>query len=148
MKYNTEIDINLPLDKVVTLFDNPDHLKKWQPTLLSFSMISGELGQPGSKVKLVYKRGKKGRLTMIETLIKHDLPEELLATYEAPGVLNHQKNTFIDLGNGKTRWQSVTEFKFSGTMKVVAFLLGKKGFQKETMKFHQLFKDFAESNPE
>ena len=130
--------------QVVALFDNPENLKKWQPTLLSYSLIEGEAGKAGAKTKLVYKRGKKGQMAMIETIIEHNLPESFVAIYEAGGVFNEQKNSFIDLGNGKTRWQSQTLFKFKGVMKLIVLLIGKKGFQKETMKFHQLFKDFSE----
>lgn len=146
MEYTTEIDINLPVNQVVELFENPDNLKKWQPTLLSRTLIEGEVGKAGTKSQLVYKRGKKGQMLMTETIVKHNLPEEFIATYEAGGVFNQQKNTFVDLGNGTTKWKSDTEFRFAGMMKLVALLLGKKGFQKETMKFHQLFKDFAEGN--
>ncbi len=146
MEYTTEIEINLPVDRVVELFENPDNLKKWQPTLLSRTLIEGEEGKVGTKAQLVYKRGKKGQMLMTETVLEHNLPTAFTATYEAGGVFNQQKNTFIDLGNGTTKWQSATEFRFAGMMKLVALLLGKKGFQKETMKFHQLFKDFAEGN--
>lgn len=146
MEYTTEIEINLPVNQVVELFENPDNLKKWQPTLLSRTLIEGEVGKAGTKAQLVYKRGKKGQMLMTETVVEHNLPEAFTATYEAGGVFNQQKNTFVDLGNGKTKWKSETEFRFAGMMKLVALLLGKKGFQKETMKFHQLFKDFAEEN--
>ena len=36
MKYQNEIEINLPLNRVIELFDNPDNLKRWQPGLESF----------------------------------------------------------------------------------------------------------------
>lgn len=143
MKYTTQIDINLPLDKVIELFDNPDNLKHWQPTLVSFEHMSGEAGQPGAKSKLIYQMGKR-KVVMIETISKRNLPEEFTATYDANGVYNVQKNTFVVVDDTTTRWQSHTEFKFSGMMKIIAFFMGSKGFQKETMKFHQQFKDFAE----
>lgn len=144
MEYSTEIDINSPLAQVIELFDNPDNLKHWQPTLVSVELISGEAGQPGAKTRLIYRRGKKATLQMIETITKRDLPKEFSGTYEAKGVFNIQKNEFIDVGHGKTRWKSDTKFTFSGIMKIVAFFLGKNSFRKETMKFKQLFKEFAE----
>ena len=143
MKYTTQIDINLPLDKVIELFDNPDNMKHWQPTLVSFEHMSGEAGQSGAKSKLIYQMGKR-KVVMIETITKRNLPEEFTATYDANGVYNVQKNTFVALDDNTSRWESHTEFKFSGMMKVIAFFMGSKGFQKETMKFHQQFKDFAE----
>ncbi len=45
MQYTNEVIINLPVDKVVELFDNPDNMKYWQPGLVSFENISGTPGQ-------------------------------------------------------------------------------------------------------
>ena len=144
MEYSTEIDINLPLTQVIELFDNPDNFKHWQPTFVSLKLINGEGRKQGTKSQLTYRRGKKATMEMTETITKRDLPKEFSCTYEGKGVFNIQKNEFIDMGKGKTRWKSETKFRFSGTMKIIAFFLGKKGFQKETMKFHRLFKEFAE----
>lgn len=44
MKYELEITINLPRERVIELFDNPDNLKKWQEGLQSFSHRSGTPG--------------------------------------------------------------------------------------------------------
>ena len=57
MKYSTEIEINLPLKKVIELFDNSENLKKWMPDLVSFEHLSGEPGQVGAKSKMRYQMG-------------------------------------------------------------------------------------------
>lgn len=49
MKYESELVIDLPRERVIELFDNPDNLPKWQEGLQSFEHISGEVGQPGAK---------------------------------------------------------------------------------------------------
>ena len=144
MKYSTEIDIQLPLNKVITLFDNPDNLKHWQPNLVSFEPVSGETGQPGAKSKLVYQRGKR-RIEMIETITERDLPKAFSGSYETKGVFNTQQNTFIALDGHTTKWYAKTDFKFSGVMKVVALFMGMGAFRKETMKFQEQFKAFAET---
>ena len=66
MKYTTEIEINLPVEKVIELFDNSDNLSKWQPELISFKHLSGEPGQVGEKSKLRYRMGKR-EIEMMET---------------------------------------------------------------------------------
>ena len=33
MKYTSEIEINSPADKLIRLFDNPDHMDKWTSKL-------------------------------------------------------------------------------------------------------------------
>ena len=48
MKYSVVCDINLPRDKVIELFDNPDNLPKWMDRLAKFERLSGN-GEPGSK---------------------------------------------------------------------------------------------------
>lgn len=87
MKYSTAIEINLPVKKVVKIFDNPDHLAKWMQGLQSFEHISGTPGQPGAKSRLKFKMGKR-EIEMIETVTKRNLPQEFSGTYEANGVYN------------------------------------------------------------
>ena len=57
MKYSNEIIINLPVSRVVELFDSIENLYKWQPELVSFEHLSGEPGMAGAKSKLLYKFG-------------------------------------------------------------------------------------------
>ncbi len=49
MKYPTQITIELPQDKVIELFDNPNNLEELQSELQSFKHFEGELGQAGAK---------------------------------------------------------------------------------------------------
>ena len=65
MKYRCEVIINLPRERVVELFDNPDNMSQWQPGLQSFEHLSGEPGQPGTKSKLVYDMNGR-RVEMVE----------------------------------------------------------------------------------
>ena len=57
MKYSNEVIINLPLNRVMELFDSEENLFKWQPELISFEHFSGEKGEVGAKSKLKYKNG-------------------------------------------------------------------------------------------
>ena len=67
MKYTLEIDIHLPREKVIELFDNPDNMKHWQPGLLSFEPLSGTPGTVGAKSQLKYLMGKR-EIEMVETI--------------------------------------------------------------------------------
>lgn len=143
MKYSCETMINLPRERVIELFDNPDNLSKWQPTLKSFEHFEGELGKPGAKSRLIFnERGRE--LEMIETILVRDLPEEFSATFEAKGVYNTNKNFFYEKGENQTRWVQDTEFEFSGMMKLMGIFM-RGAFPKETAKGMRLFKEFAES---
>ena len=143
MKYTINIDIDLPKEKIIELFDNPDNMKYWQKGFISIESISGTPGQVGAKSKLKYKMGSR-EIEMIETITKRDLPNEFSGTYEAKGVWNLNKNYFIELDVNRTKWKSEVEFKFTGFMKLIAFLVP-GSFKKQSMKYLTDFKEFAEN---
>lgn len=111
--------------------------------LISHDTISGEPGHEGARMNMKFKMGKR-EMDMVETIIKRNFPEEFHATYDAKGVHNIQKNYFKDEG-GKTRWISESEFQFSKFgMKLMGFLMP-GAFKKQSMKYAQDFKNFAEN---
>ena len=65
MKMTYEAEIQSSRDFVWAIFNNPDMLRKWQPTLESFTLQAGEAGQPGAVSELVYEeKGKKVIMTI------------------------------------------------------------------------------------
>lgn len=143
MKYVTAIEINKPLDEVVQLFDEADNLDKWMEGLQSMELLSGTPGQPGAKSKLKFKMGKR-EIEMIETVIVRNLPDEFTCTYEAKGVFNIVKNRFVKVSETKTRYITEQEFQFRGFMYLIGFLMP-GAFRKQSMKYLEDFKTFAES---
>ena len=143
MKYTNEVIIDLPLKKVLELFDSEENMFKWQPELISFEHVSGEKGEVGAKSNLLYKMGKR-EVEMVETIIKKDLPGEFNFTYEAKGVWNEMKNSFEEVDPSKTKWISHSEFRFSGFMKLIGFLMPGP-FKKQSQLALDRFKAFAES---
>ncbi len=143
MKYTNEVIIDLPLKKVLELFDSEENMFKWQPELISFEHVSGEKGEVGAKSNLLYKMGKR-EVEMVETIIKKDLPGEFNFTYEAKGVWNEMKNSFEEVDPSKTKWISHSEFRFSGFMKIIGFLMP-GSFKKQSQLALDRFKAFAES---
>lgn len=145
MKYTCEIVIDQPREKVVALFDNQNNMKYWQKGLVSFEPISGDPGKPGAKSRLKYEMGKR-KVEMVETIVRHNPPEEIHNTYETKGIINEQRNYFKEEGD-KTRWVSESTFHCSGLMKVMAFFWGEKAFKKQSEVYMGDFKSFAEGNP-
>nr|WP_298794803.1 SRPBCC family protein [uncultured Allomuricauda sp.] len=142
MKYTTEIVIDLPRDEFLKKLDEPENMKHWQRGLVDFELLSENPTQEGAQMRLQYKMGKR-EFDMVETILKRNLPEELHTTYDTKGVHNIQKNYFKE-ENGKTRWVSESEFQFSGFgMKVIAFLMP-GAFKKQSYKYLEDFKAFAE----
>lgn len=142
MKYVVDIEIDLPINRVVELFDNPDNMPKWQPDLVGLELMTGVPGQAGTKSKLLYKMGKRD-VEMIETIEKNNLPDELLGIYETKGVYNVISNRFEEVSPKKTKWISENEFHFSGVMRVIG-LFTKGAFPRQTIKMMNQFKEFAE----
>lgn len=144
MKYTVEIDIDLPVNRVIELFDNTDNLYKWMEGLVSFEAISGTPGQVGAKSRLKFKMGKRN-FEMEETITAKNLPQQFDGTYETNNVTNIIKTKFIPLSDNKTKYVSEQEFQFEGfVMKAIAFLMP-GAFKKQSMKYMQDFKTFAES---
>lgn len=142
MKFSSEIEINLPINRVIELFDDPENLKHWQPGLKSFETISGTPGQPGAKSKLLFQMGNR-EIEMIETITVRNLPQEFSGTYEAAGVFNIVKNYFVLIDQNKTKYISEQEFQFKGMMKIMGWLMPGM-FKKQSQTFLENFKNFAE----
>jgi hypothetical protein len=143
MKYTTEIQIALPRDRVIALFNSTENLFKWQEGLLRFDHLEGEAGQEGARSTLVYQ-SRRGELTMTETIVKNKFPHEFHTLYEAKGVYNEMYNYFEPKGPDATTWRTVSVFKFSGLMAIMAPFM-KKAFTSNTQLNMERFKSFAES---
>jgi hypothetical protein len=143
MKYSTEILIRLPRKKVTEIFQNTDHLQKWQPGLKSFESLDGSPGEEGSHSRLVYE-SRKGDLVMTETIIRKQLPESIDMVYRSQGVYNRVENRFTEQESGSTVWQSENYFRFHGIMMMMAPFL-KRAFIHNTMLNMDRFKLFVEN---
>ena len=144
MKFSVSIEIDKPLDDVIRLFDDPDNLYKWMEGLESFEHLDGVPGQVGARSRLRFKMGKR-EFEMIETITERDLPRSFEGTYDADGVVNVVRNKFEPLGEDRTLYTSENEFQFRGFMKLVALVMP-GAFRKQSMKYLEDFKRFAESS--
>ena len=144
MKYTVQNTINLPIDRVIELYDNPDNLKHWQPGLQSIELLSGEPRQAGAKSLITFQMGKR-KMEMVETLMVHNLPEELTFSYDTKPMFNIVKNHFTAVGESQTLLQTHCEFQFkSFPMKIMGWLMPSM-FKKQSQKYSDQFKAFAES---
>lgn len=144
MRYSEEIEIELPRERVIELFDDPESLHRWQEGLTHFELESGSPGQPGARTRLVYDtRGR--RFELIETITVRDLPERFEGTYETPGMWNEVRNRFEELGPDRTRWTCDSEFRGQTLMMKALCLLAPGLFRKETRRMLEAFREFAEA---
>ena len=144
MKYDCTIDIHLPRERVITLFDDPANLKRWQPTLRSFEKLDGVPGTVGARSKLTYKKGARD-MVMIETVTVRDLPNRFAGTYTMDGVWNTVDNRFTEVNDEQTRWDAAVEFRFTNPVLTLLGWVIPGMFKNQTQKFMKQFKDFAEN---
>lgn len=145
MKFTCSVEVDLPKEKVVEIWMNPDNLKHWQDGFERYEHLSGTLNQTGAKGVMHYNnRGKAMKL--VEVVIEGNLPDVFEGEYIHTQMINRMRNTFQTLGPDKTRWTAEIHYiKFYGFfMKTFAFF-GKKIFKKQTQKWLDQFKAFAES---
>lgn len=144
MKYTCSIEINAPLEKVVSLWENENYFNKWQDGFKSIELISGVKNTTGAKSKIILE--DKQRIELIETIITYNLPQSKKALYEHIHMSNTQNTHFKDLGNNKTLYISEVEYtKFNGfIIKLFAKLFSSK-FKAQSEKWMKQFKVFVES---
>jgi uncharacterized protein YndB with AHSA1/START domain len=81
MKFSLELPINRPRAEVWKAFDNPENMKIWQPSLISFETIRGTQGQPGAVSKLTYKESER-EFSLMERVTYREEPHRLDGVYE------------------------------------------------------------------
>jgi len=144
MKFTLELPINKSRVHVWKAFDNPENMKKWQPSLISFETISGTQGQPGAVSKLTYKE-KEREFSLMEKVTHRDEPKRLDGVYENNFADNIIRNTFIAQSTDRTLWVMETEFAFKTLIMRILGPLMKKNFVERTQKVMERFKEMVES---
>lgn len=147
MTFTCSVDIQLPIDRTVALFEDPEHLDKWQDGFISMEHLSGNPGEPGSQTRFLYRIGKR-EIELIETIRINNLPEVFEGLYEATAMTNVMTNRFSKLGDAGTRWEAGIEYThFNGLMPRLMVWILPGMFRKQTQKWLDQFKTFAESTP-
>jgi len=143
MKYTCTIEINAPLETVVSLWVNEDYFQEWQDGFKSITLLEGTPNTKGAKSKIVLNDTRL--IELIETIISVNLPHEKVALYEHIHMTNTQSSRFEAITKDKTRYTSEVEYiKFNGLfIKLIAKLFPSK-FKAQSQKWMQQFKDFVE----
>lgn len=143
MKFRLELLIDKPRTEVWKAFDNPDNMKIWQPSLVSFETIEGIQGQPGAVSKLTFQENGR-EFSLIEKVTMRDEPNRLDGTYENEFADNTIGNRFIDQSADQTLWVVENEFKFKTLIMKIMGPLMKKNLVARTERDMQRFKEMAE----
>ncbi len=145
MQFQHEMEINVPRERVIELFLDPDSLAKWQPGFLRFEHISGKEREVGAKARQVYKQGNR-ESEFIETITVRNYPEEFSATYEAGSVWNLIENYFTEIDDNRTKWVLKSDFRSTNFfMKLFAFLMPGM-IKNQSFDWMNKFREFVEKS--
>lgn len=145
MKFTCSAQINLAKKDVIEYWQDERSLAKWQDGFLKIEHLEGEPGKNGAKSKLYYRQGKR-EMELLETIIANNLPDENTAQYEHTHMTNIMTTRFVPLEENRTRYEVEIEYtKFNGLMPKLLAKLFPGMFIKQSQKWVNQFKDFAES---
>ncbi len=145
MKYVCKVNINLPLNQTVALWEDESKFEKWQDGFKSIEHLSGIPHTKGAVSKIIFE--DKQKIELLETIIISDLPNKKIALYEHIHMTNTQTTRFNAINSNTTEYISEVEYtKFNGVMiKIIAKLFPKK-FKAQSQKWMNQFKEFAENS--
>ncbi len=146
MKFTCSVEIRMPINRVVELFDNVDNLKHWQDGFISHEHVSGVPGETGTISRFKYKSGKR-EIHLTETIVTNNLPVEFTALYEAKEMTNTMSNRFTSLSDNSTLYLAqINYIKFNGIMVKMMATLFPGMFKKQVQKWLDQFKVFCEKS--
>ena len=145
MKYKCTIEIELPINKVIRLWTDENHFVNWQDGFQSIKHYEGEPNTVGAKSKIIIHQGKIVN-ELIETILTNNLPQEKKALYEHVHMVNSQTTRFERVSDQKTTYISEVDYlKFNGLMPKVMATFFPGMFKKQSKKWMNNFKEFAEN---
>jgi hypothetical protein len=143
-----QVEINLPINKVVQLFIDKNNFKAWKKGFISYKHIHGIPGEVGALTKLVTKQG-----IMYERIVSMNLPAEIIETYEhkrgnKTTMIHKAVNHFVSLTENKTLVEVKTEvIEIHGVlMKFIIKVMARAGEKFSQDQLNQ-FKVFSENSP-
>ena len=140
MKFTCIVEIDANIDKVVSVFSDPNSLEHIQEGFISKTLISGNEGEKDAQSLMKYKK-----FDLTETIINNNLPKEFKALYEHKHMVNTMRVKFISLNENKTRYDSEIHYtEFKGFMIKLMAKLFPSMFKKQVLKWMNLFKDYVE----
>ena len=143
MKSVIELEIDVPQARLATLFADPQQNTKWMDDVDRVETISGQLGMPGSKYRLV---PKKGKMVFVATVLARNLPSESHLSLEASNVTVSEKGLFGALSSDRTRLTSEEVFSFKGPLSKVFGFLAQGAIRRAHRRHMEAFKRFAEAH--
>lgn len=144
-KFHGSITINKPIDDVVKLFLDSEHIGKYQDGFIKKELKSGQSGEEGSISTLYYKYGKNDMI-LEETIVDNDLPGHFEAFYHHKHMDNTMTCAFVSLDEQTTRYDYEYVYtRINWLIPRLMFILFPGMYKKQGDKWNRQFKEFVES---
>lgn len=144
LKFVNSVEVNVPLSALIKIWKNESFFGEWQDGFVSKTMIKGIPYQSGSEAELVFVANKR-TIKLHEKVLVEDLPLQYLCKYEHIHMTNTQDTRFEVINSNKTRYISEIEYtEFHGFIPKLMKILSPSIFQKQSQKWMNQFKEFAE----
>jgi hypothetical protein len=141
MKDVIAIEIERPPAEVSALMTDPRQNTRWMDDIARVEPVSGELGTPGSRYRLVPKKGNR---VFVATIVSSG-PNEARLSLEAPQMSVEVITMFRPAGDGRTNLISDQTFAFQGMIAKAFGVFARWAIHKAHRRHMEAFKRFAES---
>lgn len=141
VKSIVQLDINLPQQRLASLFADPTLSTKWMDDVERYEPLSGQPGAPGSKYRLV---PKKGDMVFVATVVSNDLPNESRLSLEASNLTVSITARYLAIDNGRSRLISEEVFAFKTVVGRIMSFVARGAIRKAHRRHMEAFKRFAE----
>jgi uncharacterized protein YndB with AHSA1/START domain len=142
MRSVVDLEIDGPRERVAELYSDPNNNPKWMDDLERNEPISGVLGEPGSRYRMV---SKDSNMHFVVTVVSVRQPENVKLHLDWKHATVDINVDFIVLSEGRTRFVSTEEFKFRGLLWRVSGLFARRAIKAAHRRHMEGFKRFAES---
>ena len=142
MKSVVQVDIDVPRERLASLFADPTLSTKWMDDIERYEPIGGQPGAPGSTYRLV---PKKGDMIFMATVIANELPNESRLRLDADNVTVAITARYVAIAAERSRLVSEEVFTFKGLLPKVGGFLARGAIHRAHRRHMEAFKRFAEA---
>jgi len=142
VKSVVQVDIDVPRERLASLFADPTLSTKWMDDIERYEPIGGKPGAPGSTYRLV---PKKGDMIFMATVIANELPNESRLRLDADNVTVAITARYVAIAAERSRLVSEEVFTFKGLLPKVGGFLARGAIHRAHRRHMEAFKRFAEA---
>jgi uncharacterized protein YndB with AHSA1/START domain len=141
MRSVVDLEIAAPRERVAELYADPDNNPKWMEDLERNEPISGKLGEPGSRYRMV---SKDSDMHFVVTVVSVRLPENVQLHLDWKQSTVDINVDFRQQDVGTTRFVSTEDFNFTGLLPRIFGRLATRAIKSAHRRHMEAFKRFAE----